>query len=267
MKRKRIVQLSIEVIIIIVIAVLAFIQFKSRKHDLPQILESGRLYVLTDSSSIGFCKSGGKVGGFQYEIIKAFADTLGVELVITEESDYEKCIALLKNREYDIIASLIPITNEKKTDLQFTMPLQWSRLMLVQALETDSGFKHHSNVLDLGGDTLVVNIHSPHKYRIAHLSDEIAQPIYVKEVSGKSEEQLVQQLSMRKIGRTICDEKSATVFKRKYPNIDVSLPIGFSQPMGWATHQDSYLLMKELNDFLDDFIGSSTYWEIYRKYY
>jgi membrane-bound lytic murein transglycosylase F len=267
MKRKRIALLSVEVIILIVIALLVFSHFKNRKHDLPQILESGRLYVLTDSSSLGFCKNGGKVGGFQYEIIKAFADTLGVELVVTVENDLVKGVELLKSGDYNLIASMLPITSERKTDVRFSMPLQWSSLVLVQIIMPDSGTVTHTNVLDLAGDTLAVSVHSPHQLRIAHLSDEIAQPIHIKEYKSKSEEQLVEQVSLHKIKMTVCDENSAKAYKRKYPNIDVSLPLGFSQPMGWAAHSSSQQLMDELNDFLDEFVGSSAYWEIYRRYY
>jgi len=55
--------------------------------------------------------------------------------------------------------------------------------------------------------------------------------------------------------------------KVKFPNIDVSLPIGFAQQQAWVVHPNSPLLLEKLNEFLDDFIGSSAYWNIYRKYF
>jgi len=70
-----------------------------------------------------------------------------------------------------------------------------------------------------------------------------------------------------KINLTICDEQFARKLKFKYPNIDVSLPISFAQEQAWAVHPDSPKLLESLNEFLDDFIGSSAYWSIYRKYY
>jgi membrane-bound lytic murein transglycosylase F len=53
----------------------------------------------------------------------------------------------------------------------------------------------------------------------------------------------------------------------KYPNLDVSLLISFEQQQAWAVHKDAHKLFEQLNGFLHDFIGSSEYWKIYRKYY
>jgi membrane-bound lytic murein transglycosylase MltF len=55
--------------------------------------------------------------------------------------------------------------------------------------------------------------------------------------------------------------------KLQYPNIDISLPVGFEQQQAWLVHLESPKLLEELNNFLNDFIGSSAYWKIYRKYF
>jgi len=78
---------------------------------------------------------------------------------------------------------------------------------------------------------------------------------------------MVRMVSTGQIKYTICNEQFAQKLKLKYPNIDVSLPIGFAQQQAWVVHPNSPLLLEKLNEFLDDFIGSSAYWNIYRKYY
>ena len=241
---------------------------KSHVHDLPSILETGRLSVLTDSSRMGFSIKGDSVYGFQYEIIKAFADTLGLELVITEESDLKTSIDEIKNGDYDVIANFIPITTEWQHEVLFTNPLFMSRQILVQRIPSDSGKKQliteHNQ---LANDTIYVPVHSPYIMRLKHLSDEIASPIIVLEMNNVSSEQMVRLVAHGKIKYTICDEKFAELLKIQYPNIDISVPIGFDQQLAWIVHKKSPLLLKELNSFLDDFIGSEAYWKIYRKYY
>ena len=99
----------------IVLGVLAFLfavftliyALNKKVHDLPYILKSGRITVLTDGSSIGFSEKNGNVSGFQYELVKVFADSLGVELVITEENDLKSGIDQLKTGDYDLIARMI----------------------------------------------------------------------------------------------------------------------------------------------------------------
>jgi len=119
----------------------------------------------------------------------------------------------------------------------------------------------------LANDTIYIPKNSPSKMRLEHLSDEIASPIHIVEIEDKSVEQMVEMVSRGVIKYTICDELFAQRLKVQYQNIDVSFPIGFEQQEVWAVHRDSPKLLAELNDFLKDFIGSSAYWKIYRKYY
>ncbi|HEY6914285.1 MAG TPA: transporter substrate-binding domain-containing protein, partial [Paludibacter sp.] len=120
LNRKVLIGLGV-VVLFLLVEIFVFVRHKQNKiHDLPAILESGRLAVLTDSSRLGFSVKGDSVYGFQYEIVKAFADTLGVELVITEESNLKTCMEGLKNGDYDIIASFIPVTTEWKKEALFT---------------------------------------------------------------------------------------------------------------------------------------------------
>ena len=241
---------------------------KNQIHDLPGILNSGRLSVLTDSSSIGFSIKGDSISGFQYEIVKAFADSLGLELVISEKNDLKDCMDGLNSGDYDIIASFIPVTTEWKKNVLFTIPFFTSREVLVQRIKVGTSYskliKKHS---ELANDTIYIPVNSPFKMRLVHLSNEIAEPIHILEIKNKSSEQMVRMVANGKIKLTICDEEFANRLKLKYPNIDVSLPISFSQQKAWAVHLSSTKLLEKLNEFLRDFIGSSAYWNIYRKYY
>ncbi len=241
---------------------------RSQIHDLPSIMKSGRLSVLTDSSRLGFATNGDSVYGFQYEIVKAFADTLGLELVMTKQSDLKACMEDLKSGDYDIIASFIPITSEWKKEALFTMPLFTSRQVLVQRLNPDTiKTKFITKHFQLLNDTICIPYNSPYKMRLNHLSDELAGPIHILEIKDLSSEQIVKLVSDGKIKYTICDEQFAKRLKIQYPNIDISLPIGFEQQQAWVVHIKSPLLLAKLNEFLEDFIGSEAYWDIYRKYF
>lgn len=271
MKKKILIGIAAIAIISLVVLLSTFLgnhRLKNQIHDLPGILKSGRLSVLTDSSSIGFSVKGDSVSGFQYEIVKSFADSLGLELVITEKNDIQDCLKGLSSGDYDIIANFIPVTTEWKSKVLFTTPFFTSREVLVQragikSIRTKLIKKHD----ELANDTIYIPVNSPFKMRLNHLSDEIAEPIHIIEIKNKSSEQMVRMVACGKIKLTICDEQFAQRLKLKYPDIDVSLPISFGQQQAWAVHPSSPKLLEKLNEFLDDFIGSSAYWNIYRKYY
>lgn len=268
MSRKILIGIAFIAFIVLVVAFWGFHQSKNKVHDLPGILKSGRLSVLTDSSSIGFSVKGDTVSGFQYEIVKAFADTLGVELVISEKNDLKACMDGIRTGDYDIIANLVPVTTEWGKNASFTIPFFTSREVLVQRIESESSKSNYiKKQNELANDTIYIPVNSPFKMRLNHLSNEIAEPIHILEMKNKSSEQMVRLVSRGKIRFTICNEQFAQKLKLKFPNIDVSLPIGFAQQQAWVVHPNSPQLLEKLNEFLDDFIGSSAYWNIYRKYY
>ncbi|HOL30240.1 MAG TPA: transporter substrate-binding domain-containing protein, partial [Paludibacteraceae bacterium] len=95
----------------------------------------------------------------------------------------------------------------------------------------------------------------------------IADTIHIVEVPNVNLEQLGEWVALGKIRLTACDEREAQHLKLTYPQLDISLPLGFDQHYAWMVDKESIQLLQQLNDFLNDFIGSSAYWNIYRKYY
>lgn len=263
-KRAKIVVL-VGVIIVLFVYIITNNKQKFKGNDLKAILENGRIAVLTDSSSYGFAMLGDSIFGFQYEMVKIFADSLGVELVIGKQSNLEKAVSSLQRKDYHIIASFIPLTTEWKNDLLYTVPLYRTRQMLVQR-KTDSTTTI-SKQYELNGDTVYILAGSPNRMRLQHLESEIAGKIHVVEIAGKSIEQLVEMVSDGIIKYTICPEIISTRMNERFKNLDTTMPIGFSQDFAWAVHPESANLLLKLNLFLEEFIGSRKYWELYRKYY
>jgi len=255
-------------LILVIASVVALWIEAAKIHDLSDVIDSGRLTVVTDSSSMGFAVEKDSVYGFQYEIIKAFADSLGVELEISEQNDVKKAIEGLKDGEYDIVANLVPMTTELKDGVIFSKTIMSSRQVLVQRIPADSSQRMPvKKQYELANDTIYVPYNSVYKMRIKNLADEIADSIHILEIKNVSTETMVRMVSQGRIKNTICSAQLAEKLKRQYPNIDISLPLGFTQEHGWVINSKSALLAEKLNEFLSDFVGSSAYWELYRKYY
>lgn len=119
----------------------------------------------------------------------------------------------------------------------------------------------------LARDTIYVTANSPYVKRLKNLADEIADTIVIVEMKEMTMEKMVEMVAENKLKNTVCVEQIAINLKLKYPEINISLPLGFTQELTWATHTESPLLMQKLNEFLSEFIGSSDYWDLYRKYY
>ena len=260
--------ISIGTLILLICIFSLFKYVRQQKHDLKGIVEAGRLTVVTEGSSSGLLVNGDTVSGFQYEIIKAFADSLGVELVVTEQNDMKKCVEGLKNGDYDLIANFIPTTTQWKNELLYSDPIFTSHQVLAQHMISDTS---RVNVLtkqtQLANDTIYISLNSPNKILLEHLSNDIAAPIHIIEKKNMNAERLIRLVAEGKIKNTICEVQQAERFKNQYGNIDISMPVGFAQQQVWAVPVKSVQLLEKLNAFLYDFVGSSEYWKIYSKYY
>ena len=59
------------------------------------------------------------------------------------------------------------------------------------------------------------------------------------------------------IDYTISDEKSAKEFVKQLKNLDISIPIGFSQERSWVLRKESNILLDSMNIWIDDFFNIS----------
>jgi membrane-bound lytic murein transglycosylase MltF len=245
---------------------LGYTIFKDRStRDIDKIMDSGRLRVITDNSTLGFKIDKDSVYGFQYELIKAFAAKLGVELEIAENDDLRECVDELLNGEYDIVAAFVPVTTEYKDKVLFTNPIQVDRQMLVQRKGDSTSIV--TKQYELANDTIFLPKNSPYKILINNLSNQIADTIYVSELKNTIAEVAVKMVADGIITYTICPERCAKKMLELYPNLDISIPIGFQQSSSWVITKNAPQLQQRLNEFLFEFVGSSEYWEIYRKYF
>lgn len=269
-------KLAMTLTIILMVILFLVLLFPYRKkgldkphHDLEKIMKKGQLHVVTTTNLLGFNVDKSEKEGFNYEIIKKFADILGVELVISTTNNLDSAIQGIWDEEFDIIASLLPNTTNINEKLQLSQPFFTTRQLLVQQLENDS-ILDTTFITDqhmLAGEKIFISKASPIKMRIEHLSDEIAAPIEIVEVENTSTEMLVKEVNNKVIPLTICYEFEAERLKSLYSDIDISLPIGFEQEMCWATNTKSVKLAQKLDEFLSDFLVSTDYMEIYRRYY
>lgn len=266
MKKKILVFILALISVVVLIFVMQKGDSKQKRPDFKAILAAGRITVVSDDSPLGFKTSNDSVYGFQYEIMKAFADKYELELQFTLENDYEQAMSGLQDGDFDIYADFIPVYAGLKDYVLFSSPLKKSRLVLVQRLDslnTNTINKQY----ELGRDTIYVVENSPYITRIRNLSEEIADTIYIVEIEDASTEKLVEMVSQSKIKNTICLENEAQVLKSKYSNIDISLAVGFKQQHAWAMNKKSVVLAEKINEFLNEYLESPEYWRIYRKYY
>lgn len=258
--------IPVVLVIAVVIAVYIF-SSKNKQRDLAEIIQSGRLTVVTENSEFGFTNTSDSIYGFQFEIVKAFANSLGLELEVIEHNDPSQMLEDVVLGQADIVAGFFPVTKSAKIDYKFSHAVLTSRLMLVQKTDTLSDASKLLQVGDLGGDTISMIRNSPFISRLNRLSDELGEDIIIKETNTGNVKEMLDLMMNDKIKLTVCPEIFIQSLQEKYPQIDFSVAVGFNQEYAWMVHPESVDLHQKLNDFLTDFVGSSAYWTLYRKYF
>ena len=189
---------------------------------------------------------------------------------------YTKLFDHLYNGSADIVAHGLTITNERKQEVLFSEYLHLVKQVLVQK-KPDNWRKlrtHEINqalvedVVDLIGDTVSVRESSAYMARLKNLSDEIGGNIIVNTLKGtESTEMALEKVLKGEIKYTIADDNIAKVYATYYPELDINVPVSFSQRIAWAMKNSSESLRTEVNQWLKSIKNQPYYNVVYNKYF
>ncbi|MDR0412388.1 MAG: transporter substrate-binding domain-containing protein [Dysgonamonadaceae bacterium] len=223
----------------------------TQKRDYPEIKSSGILNIVTEYNLIDYYVSGDSVAGLQYSLCKYLEQCSGLKVKIHLENNLNTCISRLENNDFDVIARHIPVTTESKNRFVFTVPIARSKQVLVQrkASGNDSTAYIHTQI-DLANKTLHVPKNSPVIFRLENLSEEIAEPIHIEEISDYTAEQLIYMVSDGYIDYAVVDNEIARKNLPLFPNIDIRIDISFTQFQAWAVRESAPALLDSLNRWL-----------------
>jgi len=242
----------------VVIILMAYLFRAGNERDLPDIMKKKTLNVVTESNSADYFVPGDSVAGFEYELCKYIEKRSGLTVQIFSKSNLDLCVKGLQNKTYDVIASDIPITNENKKYLAFTVPITIGNQVFVQRKrdEEDSTQIFIGNQIDLANKTVYVIQNSAAVLRLKNLSEEIAEPIHIQEISNNSSESLIYMVYNKEIDYAVVDKAFVKKIAAQLPEIDYSMDIGFNQLQAWAVRPSSPVLLDSLNVWITDFIGT-----------
>ncbi|MFV0266492.1 MAG: transporter substrate-binding domain-containing protein [Draconibacterium sp.] len=246
------------------------------KHDLPQILDDGVLKVITSYSGTSYFLYKGQPMGYEYDLLKRFARHLGVELNIIVSNNLDTMFYQLGEGNVDLIAHGLTITNERKKKVTFSDYLYLTHQILVQRKpenyrkmkwsEVQASLVH--DAIELIGDTVSVSANTSYFSRLANLSEEIGGEIHIDTLPGDlSTDKIIEMVANGEIKYTVADNNIASINASYYPELDVRVPISFSQRMAWALRPQSKELEKALNEWINEMKDGVEYYVIYNKYF
>lgn len=256
-------------LVLLVLAVAVMIVLHGRIGSSGDISaeKSKELIVAVEYSPLSLYTYDDTLGGFGYDLLRMVARYAGLNVkfqpMVTLTSSLEK----LKSGEYKMVCAEFPVTKENKNEYLFSDPIYIDRQVLVQRKPTGGGSVAIKSSLDLADDTVWVVSGSSVQSRLLNLSNEIGDTIYVNKEPEYGSEQLFIRVVTGEIKYAVMNELMAKKMSEKYPNVDVSTNIGFSQFQSWILSRNDSVFCDSINSWLGAVKSTAEYQTLYNRYF
>lgn len=251
-------------------------EIKKKDLSLHRVLRNKKLVASTDYNSTNYFVYRGEPLGYQYELLKSFANYLNVKLEIRILNDLDNSFECLEADDCDLLAIGLTVTKERAKRVGFSDPLSQTRQMLIQRKPENWRKMRYLEEIDrqlirdpiyLAGKTVHIQKQTSFRNRLINLSEEIGSDITVIEHPNATMEELIEMVNDGEIEYTVCDEHIALVNQKYYPDIDVKTAISFSQNIAWAVKDGNNALLDTINIWLNEFLKTRSSAYLYNKYF
>ncbi len=213
---------------------------------LEKIKKNGQLVVVTRNSPTTYYESASGPTGLEYDMIKMFADELGVELTLVIPDSLGDLLDKITRNTIHIAAAGLTITKQREKNFRFGPAYQ----EITEQLIYNVANKRPKNLTGLGG-TLEVMAHSGHEERLKYLS-EIIKDLNWKSNHELESEELLQMVSDNIIEYTIADSNELALTQRFLINLRVAFDVSEPQRLAWALPKtDDHSLFHEVQRFFN----------------
>ena len=239
-----------------------------KPRDYEEIVNSGKLRAVTVYNAVSMHVTEDTLSGFDYELLNAFTQEKGLELEMIPASSFEQRLQGITEGRYDLLAAPTAITTQLKDTLNFTHTILLSRQVLVQRKKEEGNDSLYvQSLLELANKNIHVIKDSPAIVRMHNLMAEIGDTIFVHEVERYGSEQLLAMVAAGDIDYAVCEDNVAQASIQNFPNLDIQTDISFTQFYSWGVNKQSVVLLDTLNNWLDRYVKTKAFKNLYGKYF
>ena len=248
------------------------------EYDLSQILEGDTLTALVTYNSTGYFIYRGEPMGFEYRLLKEFAEEHDVVLDARVVHDRDQLFSMLNAGEGDVVAARVVPAESDTGHVAYTSALYTTRPATVQRaapagsvdapapvdtiVEADDSvvaaqrpIRIQARLIEQPAGLAGREVHLPsgtfYDDRLIELSDSLGEDITVVAVDSVSYETLMRRLAQGEIRLMVAPENIAQLRESYYTNLEVTPVIGSKEPVVWAVRENSTELQAALNQWIE----------------
>ena len=200
--------------------------------------------------------------GFEYELARKYADSIGVELRVVPSYSLEELFAKLDAAEVDFLAAGLAVTPNRLSKYRFSP----SYNEVSQKLVFKQGKVRPRQISDLKG-SLMVTAESSHVENLESLVEQ-NEGLTWQETSEFDSEELLIDLMDEKIDYTIVDSNTLAISRRYYPEVSIGFTIKSPEPLAWVLDMNAdNAILASLIEFFGKVHHDGTILALDDKYY
>ncbi len=231
---------------------------------LDQVLETGQLRVVTRLSPTTYgLGADGQPTGPEFDLTGAFADELGVELVIEPVPSVSDVLPYMLSGKAHLAATGLSITPSRRGYLNFGHPYQMVDMHLVFKLGTGKPL----SIEDVIGRSIEVVAGTSHVDMLSALRDVYPELSWMENAEVEVAD-LLEKVASGEIDFTIADSTEFNIQRHFYPDLRVALDLEIGDPLAWAFPRGSGdSLLVRADEFLINAERTGTLARVRDRYY
>jgi len=261
LRRIRIIGVLVALLLSIPVLIL---EFTWEENHLERIQAAGKLSVITFNGPTTYYESNHETGGFEYELARAFAKDLGVELDIKLVDQFDQIMPAVKAAHVDMAAAGLSITEDRKKHFLFSTPYQTIKQ---QVIYRGGGKKRPRSIAKLAGRKIMVTAGSSHAERLEKLKEKNPELSW-QETADETPENLLVHVWEKELDLTIADSNIVAVVRQFYPDLHIAFSLPPDDKLAWMfTLSSDQSLTEAANDFLKEMKASGKLDRLLDRYY
>jgi membrane-bound lytic murein transglycosylase F len=224
----------------------------------------GELVVLTRVGPATYYDSPEGPAGFEYDLVSAFAEQLGVRLRVVTAERFADILPRLARGEADLAAAGITITAARTEVVRFTPPYQEIRQQVVHRRDLERPPGCAGALL---GRQIEVIAGSSYVERLNELKHDYPELTWV-EVADRPTEEVLRDVWEGLTELTVADSNIFAVNRQHFPELQVAFDLKTGDQLGWAFPlSDDDSLYQAAVKFLESMRGSGELARLIDRYY
>ncbi|MDH3266276.1 MAG: membrane-bound lytic murein transglycosylase MltF [Gammaproteobacteria bacterium] len=213
---------------------------------LDQVIETGELRVVTRDSPTAYVLGPDGPAGPEYDLAQAFADELGVTLIIQSVQSVSEVIPSLISGNAHMAAAGLSITDSRREYVHFGHPYQLVDMHLIYKLGTGKP----QSIDEVIGRSIEVVAGTSHVDMLASLQVVYPELAWTENADVEVAD-LLAKVADGDVDFTIADSTEFNIQRHFYPDLRVALDLEIGDPLAWAFPRNiGDSLLQRADDFL-----------------